>query len=41
MSSTSSNSPPQNIGFIGLGNMGAPMTACLARAGFRVRGFEH
>ncbi|MEJ0019905.1 MAG: 3-hydroxyisobutyrate dehydrogenase [Acetobacteraceae bacterium] len=28
------------IGFIGLGNMGAPMAANLAKAGHRVRGFD-
>jgi 3-hydroxyisobutyrate dehydrogenase len=28
--------PPQRIGFIGLGNMGAPMAAHLASTGFRV-----
>lgn len=27
-------------GFIGLGNMGAPMVRCLARAGFAVRAFD-
>lgn len=30
----------QNIGFIGLGNMGAPMAANLAKAGHHVRGFD-
>lgn len=30
----------QNIGFIGLGNMGAPMAANLAKAGHNVRGFD-
>jgi 3-hydroxyisobutyrate dehydrogenase len=29
-----------NIGFIGLGNMGAPMAANLVKAGERVRGFD-
>lgn len=29
-----------NIGFIGLGNMGAPMAANLVKAGHRVRGFD-
>ena len=29
-----------NIGFIGLGNMGAPMAANLAKAGHRVQGFD-
>lgn len=28
------------IGFIGLGNMGAPMAANLARAGHAVAGFD-
>ncbi|MGH7063113.1 MAG: NAD(P)-binding domain-containing protein, partial [Stellaceae bacterium] len=28
------------IGFIGLGNMGAPMAANLVRAGHRVTGFD-
>ena len=28
------------IGFVGLGNMGAPMAANLARAGHTVRGFD-
>ena len=30
----------QTIGFIGLGNMGGPMAANLARAGHAVRGFD-
>src|SRR5262245_54076760 len=30
----------ERIGFIGLGNMGAPMAANLARAGFRLRIFD-
>jgi 3-hydroxyisobutyrate dehydrogenase len=30
----------KTIGFIGLGNMGAPMAANLARAGYEVRGFD-
>ena len=29
-----------NIGFIGLGNMGAPMAANLAAAGHNVKGFD-
>ena len=29
-----------NIGFIGLGNMGAPMAANLVKAGYRVTGFD-
>ena len=28
--------PPERIGFVGLGNMGAPMAAHLARAGYRI-----
>jgi len=28
------------IGFIGLGTMGGPMSACLAKAGFQVRGYD-
>ena len=31
---------PLTIGFIGLGNMGAPMAANLAKAGHKVRGFD-
>jgi 3-hydroxyisobutyrate dehydrogenase len=34
---TSGFVPPERIGFIGLGNMGAPMARNLARAGFDVR----
>jgi len=30
----------QNIGFVGLGTMGLPMAANLARAGFAVKGFD-
>lgn len=30
----------KTLGFIGLGNMGAPMAANLAKAGFEVRGFD-
>ena len=30
----------QTIGFIGLGKMGAPMAANLAKAGYRVKGFD-
>jgi len=33
---TSNFSPPQNIGFIGLGNMGAPMAQRLAQAGYQM-----
>jgi 3-hydroxyisobutyrate dehydrogenase len=32
--------PPANIAVIGLGNMGQPMAACLARAGFAVIGYD-
>jgi 3-hydroxyisobutyrate dehydrogenase len=32
--------PPMRIAFIGLGNMGLPMGACLARAGFTICGFD-
>jgi 3-hydroxyisobutyrate dehydrogenase len=32
--------PPAKICVVGLGNMGRPMAACLARAGFQVVGFD-
>ncbi|MGO9359272.1 MAG: NAD(P)-dependent oxidoreductase [Xanthobacteraceae bacterium] len=32
--------PPATIAVIGLGNMGRPMAACMARAGYRVVGFD-
>jgi len=32
--------PPAKIAVVGLGNMGHPMAACLARAGYRVIGFD-
>jgi 3-hydroxyisobutyrate dehydrogenase len=32
--------PPSGIAVIGLGNMGRPMAACLARAGYTVTGFD-
>jgi 3-hydroxyisobutyrate dehydrogenase len=32
--------PPANIAVIGLGNMGQPMAACPARAGFQVIGYD-
>lgn len=32
--------PPATIAIIGLGNMGRPMGACLARAGFTLTGFD-
>ena len=28
------------IGFVGIGNMGAPMVRCLAKAGFKVRLYD-
>lgn len=32
--------PPARIAVIGLGNMGLPMSACLARTGFEVAGYD-
>jgi len=32
--------PPERIGFVGLGNMGAPMAVNLAKAGHRVVGYD-
>src|SRR5690606_17474540 len=32
----SSFKPPEQVGFVGLGNMGAPMARRLAQAGFRL-----
>lgn len=32
--------PPAKIAVVGLGNMGQPMAACLARAGYQVVGFD-
>lgn len=32
--------PPARLAVIGLGNMGQPMSACLAKAGFDVTGFD-
>lgn len=32
--------PPARLAVIGLGNMGLPMSACLAKAGFDVTGFD-
>ena len=32
--------PPADVAVIGLGNMGIPMAARLAGAGFRVHGFD-
>jgi 3-hydroxyisobutyrate dehydrogenase len=34
-------SPPAEVAFIGLGNMGEPMAARLVGAGYRVRGFDN
>ncbi len=36
----STSSPTSTIGFIGIGNMGAPMARCLGKAGHRVRLFD-
>ena len=38
MSQSERITPPANIAVIGLGNMGQPMAACIARAGFTVVG---
>lgn len=40
MSQSERITPPANIAVIGLGNMGRPMAACLARAGFQVVGYD-
>ncbi len=40
MPSSHSIVPPANIAVIGLGNMGQPMAACLAQAGYQVMGFD-
>ncbi|MFT4101034.1 MAG: NAD(P)-dependent oxidoreductase [Burkholderiaceae bacterium] len=40
MSQTHLIVPPAKIAVIGLGNMGQPMAACLARAGYQVVGFD-
>ena len=40
MSNSDPIHPPAKIAVIGLGNMGRPMAACLARAGFQVVGFD-
>jgi 3-hydroxyisobutyrate dehydrogenase len=32
--------PPARVTVVGLGNMGRPMAACLARAGYQVTGFD-
>jgi 3-hydroxyisobutyrate dehydrogenase len=34
-------SPPAEVAFVGLGNMGEPMAARLVGAGYRVRGFDN
>jgi 3-hydroxyisobutyrate dehydrogenase len=36
----SESTPPTQVGFIGLGNMGTPMAGHLLNAGFAVRGFD-
>lgn len=40
MSATSTVRPPARATVIGLGNMGRPMAACLARAGYQVTGYD-
>ena len=40
MSQSAVINPPARIAVIGLGNMGRPMSACLARAGYHVVGFD-
>lgn len=40
MSQSAVIAPPARIAVIGLGNMGRPMSACLARAGYHVVGFD-
>lgn len=40
MSNSAVINPPAKVAVIGLGNMGRPMAACLARAGYRVVGFD-
>lgn len=40
MSQSTAITPPARIAVIGLGNMGRPMSACLARAGYNVIGFD-
>jgi 3-hydroxyisobutyrate dehydrogenase len=34
---TDAVSPRPSVGFVGVGNMGWPMAACLVRAGFAVQ----
>ena len=40
MSQSAAINPPSRIAVIGLGNMGRPMAACMARAGYQVVGFD-
>lgn len=40
MSDSAAITPPAKIAVIGLGNMGRPMAACLARAGYQIVGFD-
>lgn len=40
MSQSSTILPPAKVAVIGLGNMGQPMAACIARAGYQVVGFD-
>lgn len=40
MTSSAAIVPPAKVTVIGLGNMGRPMAACIARAGFQVTGFD-
>jgi len=40
VSQSSTILPPAKVAVIGLGNMGQPMAACIARAGYQVVGFD-
>jgi 3-hydroxyisobutyrate dehydrogenase len=40
VSNSAAIQPPAKIAVIGLGNMGRPMAACMARAGYQVVGFD-
>lgn len=40
MTNSAAITPPAKVTVIGLGNMGRPMAACIARAGFQVMGFD-
>lgn len=40
MTTSAAINPPAKVTVIGLGNMGRPMAACIARAGFQVMGFD-